>query len=94
MTATSIQILTTSGWIGFPNPHLAFGAGPHRCPGAHLARLELRITLEEWHRRIPDYELAGQEPISEYVGPVAGLAALPLRWPVSPAATPRGGHDD
>jgi cytochrome P450 len=78
----------------FPNPHLAFGAGPHRCPGAHLARLELRIALEEWHRRIPDYELADREAISEYVGAVAGLTALPLRWPVSPALAPRGGHDD
>jgi Cytochrome P450 len=78
----------------FPNPHLAFGAGPHRCAGAHLARQELRIALEEWHRRIPDYELADREPISEYVGAVAGLTALPLRWPISPAVTPRGGHDD
>jgi cytochrome P450 len=64
----------------FPNPHLAFGAGPHRCPGAHLARLELRIALEEWHRRIPDYELAADPPVAEYVGAVAGLDALPLRW--------------
>ena len=63
-----------------PNPHLAFGAGPHRCAGAHLARLELRIALEEWHRRIPDYELAADTPVNEYVGAVAGLTALPLRW--------------
>jgi hypothetical protein len=58
------------------------------------SRSELRIALEEWHRRIPEYELADREPISEYVGAVAGLAALPLRWPVSPAPAPRGGHDD
>jgi cytochrome P450 len=78
----------------FPNPHLAFGAGPHRCAGAHLARLELRIALEEWHRRIPDYELVDSVPISEYVGAVAGLTALPLRWSTTPAPGPRGGYVD
>jgi cytochrome P450 len=38
--------------------HLAFGGGIHRCLGSHLARLELRVALREWHRRIPDYSLA------------------------------------
>ena len=37
------------------NRHLAFGGGIHRCLGSHLARVELRIALREWHRRIPDY---------------------------------------
>ena len=40
------------------NRHLAFGGGVHRCLGSHLARRELRVTLREWHRRIPEYELA------------------------------------
>ncbi len=40
------------------NRHLAFGGGVHRCLGSHLARMELRVALEEWHARVPDYRLA------------------------------------
>jgi cytochrome P450 len=39
------------------NRHLAFGGGVHRCLGSHLARRELRVALQQWHERIPDYEL-------------------------------------
>ncbi|KPM52113.1 cytochrome [Frankia sp. CcI49] len=45
-----------------PNRHLSFGSGPHRCIGSHLGRIELRIALEEIHRRIPDYALDPADP--------------------------------
>ena len=45
-------------WDREVNRHLAFGGGVHRCLGSHLARLELRVALREWHRRIPDYGIA------------------------------------
>jgi cytochrome P450 len=44
-------------WDREVNRHLAFGGGIHRCLGSHLARLELRVALREWHLRIPDYSI-------------------------------------
>ncbi len=60
--------------------HVGFAAGPHRCLGVHLARQELAIALIEWHRRIPDYELATSEILIERGGGVMSLRALPLQW--------------
>jgi len=61
------------------NRHLAFGAGPHRCLGSNLARMELVIALEEWHRRIPDYRIKeGTELL--YSPGIRQTAELPLVW--------------
>jgi cytochrome P450 len=62
-----------------PNNHIAFGAGPHRCLGSHLARRELRIALEEWHQRIPEYRLTPGSELFETGGQL-GLTSLPLEW--------------
>jgi cytochrome P450 len=62
------------------NRHLAFGAGPHRCAGSHLARDELRTALGQWHARIPDYRIDESEPLSIHAGGAMGLDRLPLRW--------------
>lgn len=62
-----------------PNNHIGFGAGPHRCLGSHLARLEWRIALEEWHKRIPDYQLAEGALVQE-LGRSSGLDAVPIVW--------------
>ncbi len=62
--------------------HHAFGGGPHRCLGSHLARMEMREVLAEWHSRIPDYELApGFTPRVEWPTGLVGLDTLPLVFP-------------
>jgi len=58
-----------------------FGNGAHRCPGATLGRMELRIFLEEWLKRIPDFDLAENDPPRMASGMVSGILRLQLTWP-------------
>ena len=65
-----------------PNRHRAFGGGPHRCLGSHLARLELRVALREFHRRIPDYEIQPGFQL-KYTTALRSVEALPLTFAVA-----------
>lgn len=65
------------------NRHAAFGLGIHRCVGSHLARMELRVALEVWLERIPDFGLEDAAAVTWAPGQVRGPRTLPLR--VSPA---------
>jgi cytochrome P450 len=59
------------------NRHLAFGGGIHRCLGSHLARLELRVALREWHQRIPDYRITPGSDLLFTTG-VRSATAFPM----------------
>jgi cytochrome P450 len=62
--------------------HAEFGRGPHICAGANLARAEIAITLEEWLKRIPEFELVPDTQIVFNGGIVGTIDSLPLRWKV------------
>jgi cytochrome P450 family 142 subfamily A polypeptide 1 len=71
-----------------PNPHLAFGFGPHFCLGASLARLELRVMFREVLRRLPDLRLAGSEPLPyRHSNFITGPEAMPVEF--TPTAASR-----
>ena len=59
---------------------LTFGRGAHTCPGKNLARVELRIAIEEWLRRIPDFDVNEDAEVSFSSGIVGVVNQLNLRW--------------
>lgn len=61
-------------------PILAFAGGVHSCMGAHLARLEIKVSLTEFLRRIPNFEVKPGTKIEYWPGGVVGPKALPLVW--------------
>jgi cytochrome P450 len=61
------------------NRHAAFGLGIHRCLGSHLARMELRVALEVWLERIPQFSLADPAAVTWSAGQIRGPRAMPLR---------------
>jgi cytochrome P450 len=63
------------------NRHVAFGSGIHRCAGSNLARMELRVALEEWLGRIPEFRLAEGAEVRWAGGQVRGPRVLPVVFP-------------
>ncbi len=63
------------------NRHVAFGSGIHRCAGSNLARMELRVALEEWLSAIPDFRLAEDAEVTWAGGQVRGPRQLPVVFP-------------
>ena len=68
------------------NRHAAFGLGRHRCLGSNLARMELRVALEEWLARYPDFELSDPAAVTWAGGQVRGPRTLPVSILGGPAA--------
>ena len=62
------------------NPHIAFGVGIHRCAGSNLARMEMKVSIEEWLKRIPDFRLEDPGAVTWAGGQVRGPRQMGLVW--------------
>jgi cytochrome P450 len=74
-----------------PNRHLAFGLGPHRCIGSHLARAMFEVIVRGVLERMPDYELKSDE-VQDYKGnpTMTGIVSMPATFtPGQPSGVPR-----
>ncbi len=61
------------------NRHFAFGSGIHRCLGSNLARMELKVAIEEF-LRVPTFELSDPDAVTWTGGQVRGPRTIPIRW--------------
>jgi cytochrome P450 len=76
--AISTDELTMDGKV---HRHWGFGGGPHRCLGSHLARMELTVIVDEWLKRIPEFELVpGYQPEIKFPSKSFALKDLPLHF--------------
>lgn len=60
--------------------HIAFGAGPHRCLGAHLARVELQVLYAQMLAKLPTFRLDPDKPVKFHAGNIIAIDSLPIRW--------------
>ena len=74
-----------------PNRHVGFGVGPHFCAGATLARMELQVLVEEWHRRITDYHVGDLSELTYELSVAVRMTTLPIAIDATlPRADPDG----
>lgn len=62
------------------NPHLTFGGGPHRCVGSHLARIEVKVVLEEILASLKNFRIKPGHVPHYHAANLIGLKSLPLVW--------------
>jgi cytochrome P450 len=81
------EIFPDAASVDFSRPqnqlHLTFGTGAHTCPGASLARLEVKIFLREWLKRIPDFHVKPDVPVRLRASVTSAVDQLWLQWSVA-----------